>query len=489
MNGEKYKTNINRFSTLEQGAITTNTNGDMRLLTIDEVKNVTYGFTNDERSNTARAASSLWWLRSPYDLNEIGVGVVNKVGNVYFTYIASADTGVRPAFNLNLNSVLFSSASGASKSSFASVGKDKVSANTWKLTLKDTNKTVRVQSGQSVSQSGKTVTVPYSYTGNIDQISIMITDKAYTESDASILYYGALDTTITRPDSLTRAASSEGEGTFTLPAGLSDGYKIYMMAEDVNGDTLTDYSSTPVEVILAISHTVSVTNGASTPSECVKGTTVKIKATSAPTGKVFDQWTSSDGVTFADATKEETTFEMLDKAVTVEATYKDKPVDPTTSTTKPTTPTKASITKASVSKIKAKTYTGYKMKPSVTVKVGSKKLKKGTDYTISYKNNIKVGTAKVIIKGKGNYTGTKTVTFKIKKRTKYAKGIYVVKSTGLYGHKGPSNQKKVNMYLKKGDKITITKVLPKKKKSSKYMWVKVKKNKKTSYVYSKYLKL
>ena len=58
-------------------------------------------------------------------------------------------------------------------------------------------------------------------------------------------------------------------------------------------------------------------------------------------------------------------------------------------------------------------YTGKAKKPAVTLKVGGKTLKKGTDYTVAYKNNKNVGTATVTIKGKGNYTGTITKTFRI----------------------------------------------------------------------------
>lgn len=71
------------------------------------------------------------------------------------------------------------------------------------------------------------------------------------------------------------------------------------------------------------------------------------------------------------------------------------------------------ISTLTFSKISNKGYTGKAIKPAVTVKDGSKKLVKGTDYTVSYKNNTKMGTATVTITGKGNYTGTKTLTFKI----------------------------------------------------------------------------
>ena len=62
---------------------------------------------------------------------------------------------------------------------------------------------------------------------------------------------------------------------------------------------------------------------------------------------------------------------------------------------------------------KNKTYTGKALKPTVTVKHGSKTLVKGTDYTVSYEENIKVGLGYAKIKGKGNYTGTKEIPFKI----------------------------------------------------------------------------
>ncbi len=58
-------------------------------------------------------------------------------------------------------------------------------------------------------------------------------------------------------------------------------------------------------------------------------------------------------------------------------------------------------------------YNGKAIKPSVTVKQNGKTLKKGTDYTVSYKNNKNIGTATVTVKGKGNYSGSKVLSFKI----------------------------------------------------------------------------
>ena len=58
-------------------------------------------------------------------------------------------------------------------------------------------------------------------------------------------------------------------------------------------------------------------------------------------------------------------------------------------------------------------YDGTAKEPAVTVKDGETLLTKDVDYTVSYENNVNVGTATVIVTGMGNYSGTKTATFTI----------------------------------------------------------------------------
>lgn len=78
---------------------------------------------------------------------------------------------------------------------------------------------------------------------------------------------------------------------------------------------------------------------------------------------------------------------------------------------------KFSITARPVSTLKitvpSVTYNGKAQKPAVTVKYNNYTFKNGTDYTLSYKNNTKIGTATVTVKGKGKLSGTRSVTFKI----------------------------------------------------------------------------
>ena len=71
------------------------------------------------------------------------------------------------------------------------------------------------------------------------------------------------------------------------------------------------------------------------------------------------------------------------------------------------------ISKATVGTIANQPYTGKAIKPALKVTYNGKSLKQGTDYTLSYANNVKVGTATVTITGIGAYSGTKTATFKI----------------------------------------------------------------------------
>lgn len=68
---------------------------------------------------------------------------------------------------------------------------------------------------------------------------------------------------------------------------------------------------------------------------------------------------------------------------------------------------------ATVSKIADQVYSGKGKTPSVTVKMEGKTLKKDVDYTVSYSNNKAVGKATITIAGKGDYSGTKKITFKI----------------------------------------------------------------------------
>ena len=137
------------------------------------------------------------------------------------------------------------------------------------------------------------------------------------------------------------------------------------------------------------------------------------------------------------------------------------------------------ITKATVSGISTKAFTGKAITQNVTVKVGSTVLKNGTDYTVSYSNNKKVGKATVKITGKGKYGGVITKTFKInpakqeiQKLTAKSKAFFIDwaqkgSATGYEVQYATNSKftgaKKVTITNNKTDKTTVSKLSANKK--------------------------
>ncbi|WP_301544757.1 fibronectin type III domain-containing protein, partial [Ruminococcus bicirculans (ex Wegman et al. 2014)] len=140
---------------------------------------------------------------------------------------------------------------------------------------------------------------------------------------------------------------------------------------------------------------------------------------------------------------------------------------------------KNNFKKATVSGISTKAFTGKNITQSITVKYNGKALKNGTDYTVSYSNNKKIGTATVKIAGKGSYTGTITKTFKInpakqeiQKLTAKSKAFFVDwaqkgSATGYEIQYATNSKftsaKKVTITNNKTDKTTVSKLSGKKK--------------------------
>ena len=119
---------------------------------------------------------------------------------------------------------------------------------------------------------------------------------------------------------------------------------------------------------------------------------------------------------------------------------------------------KAKLTSASFTNIAAQLYTGKALKPSPTIKWGSTKLKNGTDFTVSYKNNVKLGKATATVTGKGNFYGSKTMTFTIYQRN--IKNVSVA-SIGTQSYTGsnicPNPTVKYNgKALRKGTDYTVS---------------------------------
>ena len=277
-----------------------------------EATNTSYGYSNTERSAENRkktGSNASRWLRSASDGDPRYDGVVGPGGNIYGVGFKSNIAGVSPAFNIKLSSVLFTS---------VILGTAGTTGAEYKLTLLDSDMTIA--GNGDVTRSGDTITVPYTVTGansgNTTQVSILITDKAYTDSNAQILYYGALD-----------KSAGNGTGTFKLSSNLLDkvcgrDYYAYIIAEDVNGEKETDYASTPVSITVpAPKYAVTVTNGSGS-GQYAQGETVTITASASPSGQQFKEWEIVSGnITLASSTSETTSFTMPAEEVNVKAIY------------------------------------------------------------------------------------------------------------------------------------------------------------------------
>ena len=111
---------------------------------------------------------------------------------------------------------------------------------------------------------------------------------------------------------------------------------------------------------------------------------------------------------------------------------------------------------ATIGIINDQVYTGNAIKPtsSVTVPIPTGKtttLVNNTDFTYSYSNNTNIGTANITITGQGNYTGTKSTTFKISQKAS------LCTITSVPSLKYPSNATGSIQFKCTGDgKITVT---------------------------------
>ncbi len=235
-------------------------------LSIADLYNTSYGFAWEDNQGPARAAADTdyaaskgwnrcyWWLRSPGS-NDCSAAVVDEEGNVNTGGygVDRLDMSVRPAFHLDLNSVLFTSAAEGGKSSGAA-GADaltEIPDNTgsdWKLTLLDGSRDFSVTETDASAAPGGSVTLHYTgatvydaSTAPNEYISVILTD-----SSGEPLYYGRL----------AQPTSADGTVTVTVPAGLAAGsYTLYAFSEQYNGDKRTDLASVFSPITLTLSNT------------------------------------------------------------------------------------------------------------------------------------------------------------------------------------------------------------------------------------------
>ena len=184
-------------------------------------------------------ASSYWWLRSPDE--DYSTAFVAGRGEVryYGGYSTSKEFGVRPAFNLNLNSVLFASAAVGGKPEGGLTPISEYSGNEWKLTLLDSSRNFAVTEKAVSGAPDDTVTLNYTgaTTGINEYISAIIADSSGTR------YYGRV----------AQPTAESGTVEIKIPSDLAPGdYTLKVFSEQYNGDYNTDYASNFTDIALTV---------------------------------------------------------------------------------------------------------------------------------------------------------------------------------------------------------------------------------------------
>ena len=262
-------------------------------LSIDDAQNSVLGFANDTSRiavNTAYTAhfgamqdvgvGDHWWLRSPGNIDTYAALVLNH-GDIRLNgYRIDYDfVAARPAFKLNLSSVLFTSdAGGANAKSSAAVGGDLIPAqpagDILKFTVLDSS--LELGSVTHTATTGDTLT--FAYTGATTEkiLSAVILD----DTDA-VTYYGKLAAT----------TAADGTADITLPTGFNkttDTLKIFI--EEANGDNYTDFASElkPLTILDDLAGIVSITGTAKYGEELTANTSGITSPD--PLGELTYQW-------------------------------------------------------------------------------------------------------------------------------------------------------------------------------------------------------
>lgn len=227
-------------------------NDKMFFLSAEELANYVANF---EYANGMSASylppsidKGMWWLRSPWFFpksshDKSSVGSVSDYGGIVAS-LQYNPRSARPAFNLNLDSILYTST--AIRSKWDANVDDRLFAvnivtniSEWRITLKDSSRNFSASASTTKLRANESLTITYSgaKTGDNEYVSAMIVD----END-DVLYYGRI-----------AQNSDSGSAAITIPSEMATGnYKLKVFSEQYNGDYKTDYASNFVNIDLKI---------------------------------------------------------------------------------------------------------------------------------------------------------------------------------------------------------------------------------------------
>ena len=183
-----------------------------------------------------------WWLRSPGS-DKYRLAVVRSEGSVQYSgfsvLIFNNHRTVRPAFNLNLNSVLFASAAVGGKPDGGLTPIPEYSGNEWKLTLLDSRRNFAVTEKTVSAVPDDTVTLNYkgATRGKNEYISVILADNNGAQ------YYGRV----------AQPTAKSGRVEIKIPSDIAPGdYTMKVFNEQYNGDCKTDLASAFADVTLTV---------------------------------------------------------------------------------------------------------------------------------------------------------------------------------------------------------------------------------------------
>ena len=184
-------------------------------------------------------ASSYWWLRSPDEDDSTAYVAGRGEVRYYGGYSTSKEFGVRPAFDLNLDSVLFASAAVGGKPDGGLTPIPEYSGNEWKLTLLDSRRNFAVTEKTVSAAPDDTVTLNYkgATTGKNEYISVILADNNGAQ------YYGRV----------AQPTAESGTVEIKIPSDIAPGdYTMKVFSEQYNGDCKTDLASAFADVTLTV---------------------------------------------------------------------------------------------------------------------------------------------------------------------------------------------------------------------------------------------
>ena len=205
------------------------------------------------------------------------------------------------------------------------------------------------------------------------------------------------------------SGSARDAGTHTTTVTLADGYAWEGLLEGESdallvqlrgGDAESRENTAPVELTWTMDPRALVPSMATAPDQTFNGSALTPLSLAIGDAELVEgtdyEVTYADNVAAGQASWKATGTGNCTGSI--EGTFQIAPAD---------------IADVTFDDIADQAFTGSAIEPALTATLDGYGLELGRDYTVSYKNNVQVGEATVVVTGIGSFTGTRELTFKI----------------------------------------------------------------------------